>query len=145
MDRTKIQITSKTQNIPHSLATKKTAIFRITDYRLSVNSPHKGPVVRKSSHAMSSSCDWPYFTAARRYLKNDRMTSSNLNIFHVTGHLCGEFTGHRWIPRTKASDAELWCFLWSALNKRLDKQSWGWWFRTPSPHYDVTVMNEYQY
>ena len=28
--------------------------------------------------------------------------------------LCGEFTGPRWIPRTKASDAELWCFLWSA-------------------------------
>ena len=25
-----------------------------------------------------------------------------------------EFTGHRWIPCTKASDAELWCFLWSA-------------------------------
>ena len=25
-----------------------------------------------------------------------------------------EFTGHRWIPRTKASDAELGCFLWSA-------------------------------
>ena len=42
------------------------------------------------------------------------MTSSNGNIFRVTGHLCGEFTGPRWIPRTKASDAELWCFLWSA-------------------------------
>ena len=42
------------------------------------------------------------------------MTSSNGNIFRVNGHLCGEFTGHRWIPRTKASDAELWCFLWSA-------------------------------
>ena len=38
------------------------------------------------------------------------MTSSNGNIFHITGSLCGEFTGHRWIPRTKASDAELWCF-----------------------------------
>ena len=25
---------------------------------------------------------------------------------HVTGHLCGEFTGEQWIPRTKASDAE---------------------------------------
>ena len=25
-----------------------------------------------------------------------------------------EFTGPRWIPHTKASDAELWCFLWSA-------------------------------
>ena len=35
------------------------------------------------------------------------MTSSNGNIFRVTGHLCGEFTGLRWIPRTKASDAEL--------------------------------------
>ena len=42
------------------------------------------------------------------------MTSSNGNIFCVTGHLWGEFTGLRWIPRTKASDAELWYFLWSA-------------------------------
>ena len=42
------------------------------------------------------------------------MTSWNWNIFRVTGHLCGEFTGPRWIPRTKACDAELWCFLWSA-------------------------------
>ena len=42
------------------------------------------------------------------------MTSSNGNLFRVTGHLCEEFTGPRWIPRTKASDAELWCFLWSA-------------------------------
>ena len=41
------------------------------------------------------------------------MTSSNGNIFRVTGPLCREFTGQRWIPRTKASDAELWCFLWS--------------------------------
>ena len=33
--------------------------------------------------------------------------------FRLTGPLWGEFTGHRWIPLTKASDAELWCFLWS--------------------------------
>ena len=38
----------------------------------------------------------------------------NGNIFRVTGPLCGEFIGHRWSPLTKASDAELWCFLWSA-------------------------------
>ena len=37
-----------------------------------------------------------------------------LEIFRVTGPLCGEFPGHQWIPLTKASDAELWCFLWSA-------------------------------
>ena len=42
------------------------------------------------------------------------MTSSNGNIFRVTGHLFGEFTGDRWIPHTKASDAEVWSFLWSA-------------------------------
>ena len=42
------------------------------------------------------------------------LTSSNGNNVRITGLLCGEFTRHRWIPRTKASDAELWCFLWSA-------------------------------
>ena len=95
------------------------------------------------------------------------VTSSNWSIFRITGHLCGEFTGHWWIPCTKASGVELWCILWShilingryiikcshcisfgdrvhggsthlylilycALNKRLSKQWWGWWFETPS-------------
>ena len=39
------------------------------------------------------------------------MTSSNGNINRFTGPFCGEFTGHRWIPCTKGSDGELWCFL----------------------------------
>ena len=60
------------------------------------------------------------------------MTSPNGNIFRVTGHLCGEFTGHRWIPLTKSSDAELWCFLDLPLNKRLSKQWRGCWFETSS-------------
>ena len=38
------------------------------------------------------------------------MTSSNGNTFCVTGPLCGESTGHRWIPHAKVSGAELWCF-----------------------------------
>ena len=41
------------------------------------------------------------------------MTSSNGNIFRVTDPVCGEFIGPRWIPCTKASDADFWCFLWS--------------------------------
>ena len=47
---------------------------------------------------------------------NDKtmMTAWNENIFCITGPLCGEFTIHRWIPLTKASDTELWCFLLSA-------------------------------
>ena len=40
--------------------------------------------------------------------------------FRVAGPLCGEFTGHQWIPLTKASDAELWCFLWSALEQTVE-------------------------
>ena len=60
------------------------------------------------------------------------MTSLNGNIFRVTDHWCGEFNFHRWVPRTKASDAELWCFLWSAPAKRLSEHSWGWWFKTLS-------------
>ena len=38
--------------------------------------------------------------------------------FRVTGHLWGEFPGDRRIPLTKASDADLWYFRWSAPDKR---------------------------
>ena len=89
-----------------------------------------------SSHQSRSSsitCHGPC-----RVMEFSMMTSSNGNIFRVTGHLCGEFTGPRWIPRTKASDAELWCFLSSASESTvceagdLIKQLWGWWFETLS-------------
>ena len=43
------------------------------------------------------------------------MTSSNGNIFRVTGPLCGELTGH-----PSQSDAGLWCFLWSAPEQTAD-------------------------
>ena len=56
---------------------------------------------------------------------------SNGNIFRVTGPLWGEFTGHRWIPLKKASDAELWYFLWSAPEQTVSKQSRRWWIDTP--------------
>ena len=39
--------------------------------------------------------------------------------FLVAGPLCGEFAGDRWIPRIKASDTELWCFLWPATEKNV--------------------------
>ena len=83
------------------------------------------------------------------------MTSLNGNIFRVAGPLWGEFTGHRWIPLTKASDAELWCFLWSAqlrLNKQLSKPTKGWWFEMPSLCNDccrlmekLTIARDMQY
>ena len=39
----------------------------------------------------------------------------------LAGPLWGESTGHRWIPLTKASDAELWCFLWSAPEQTIEQ------------------------
>ena len=48
------------------------------------------------------------------------MTSSDENIFRVTGSLWGEFTGPRWIPLTKDSDSELWCFPWSAHQQTVE-------------------------
>ena len=46
--------------------------------------------------------------------ERNMMTSLNRNIFRGTGPLWGESNGHRWIPATEASVAELWCFLWYA-------------------------------
>ena len=54
------------------------------------------------------------------------------NIFPVTGHLRVEFTGHRWIPRTWPVTQSFDVFFDLCLNKPLNKQSWGWWFETPS-------------
>ena len=46
------------------------------------------------------------------FLYNDHMTtSSNGNLFHVTGPLWGEPTGNRWVPLSKAINARLGCFL----------------------------------
>ena len=44
------------------------------------------------------------------------MTSSNGNLFPVTDPLCGEFTGHRCIPLTKASDALMSSMIWAWAN-----------------------------
>ena len=69
------------------------------------------------------------------------MTSSNGNIFHVTGHLCGEFTGDQWIPRTNgqwrgALMFSLICarkYGWVNSRKADDLKHCG-------AHYNITVM-----
>ena len=53
---------------------------------------------------------------------NEMVTSSNGNIFRVTGPLWRESNGHRWIPLTKASDTGLWYFLWSAPEQTLEQK-----------------------
>ena len=68
------------------------------------------------------------------------MTPSNGKIFRVTGPLCEEFTGHRWIPLTKASDAELWCFFFicTRTNVWVNNPNAGF-LRRHHAHYVVTL------
>ena len=60
------------------------------------------------------------------------MTSSNWNIFRVTGPLCGEFTGPGELPTQRPVTRSFDVFFHLRLNKRLSKQSRGWRFGTPS-------------
>ena len=56
------------------------------------------------------------------------------------GPLWGECTGHRWIPLTKASDAELWYFLWTAWTNGWANYREASYLRRQRANYDVTVM-----
>ena len=63
------------------------------------------------------------------------MTSSNGNIFCVIGPLCGELTGHWWIPFTKALMILI-CVWINGWTKHRDAGD----LRRHRAHYDVTVM-----
>ena len=83
------------------------------------------------------------------------MTSSNGNIIRVTGPLCGEFTGHRWLPLTKPVTqsfavnsphksqwrrALIFSLIWAWANGWVNIRKAGDLRHHPA-HYDVTVMN----
>ena len=60
------------------------------------------------------------------------MTSSNGNIFRVTGPLCGEFTGPGEFPTQRPVTRSFDVYFDLRPNKRLSKQWRGWWFETKS-------------
>ena len=60
------------------------------------------------------------------------ITSSDESIFRVTGLLCGEFTGHRWIPAQRPVTRRFDVFFYLCPNNWLSKQWRRWWFETPS-------------
>ena len=84
------------------------------------NPPQRGAVIQKAFHVIMSSCK----------VKPHMMTSSIGNIFRVTGHLCGEFTGPGELPTQRPVTRSFDVFFHLRLNKRLSKQPWGWWFET---------------
>ena len=106
---------------------------------------HKTPVTRSfevffdlylNNRLSKQWWDWR-FICILRFM----MTSSKRIIFRVTGPLCGEFTGHRWIPITKASEAELWWFplICAWINRWVNNREVGD-FGRHRAHYDVILM-----
>ena len=74
----------------------------------------------------------PFYTVCLRNYAHGMMTSSNGNIFRVTGPLCGEFTGPGEIPTQRPVTRSFDVFFDRRLNKRLSKQPRGWWLETLS-------------
>ena len=117
-------------------------------HRSPVNSPHKGQW--HGALMFSLICAWTNGWVNNRYtgaLRHHRahydgfvmLWSSDIMLLDRHDdvikwkHFPRYWPFVRGIPRTKASDTELWCFVfYLRLNNRLSKQSWGWWFETLS-------------
>ena len=108
-------------------------------HRWPVNSPHKGPVTRKKLLLMASSCVRNSDNPSRDTTIH-MMTSSNGNMFRVTGPLRAEFTGHRWIPPHKSQwrGALIFSLICAWINGWNNRKAGD--LRLHRAHYDVTVM-----
>ena len=65
--------------------------------------------------------------AATMMTSSNRNISASLAICAGNSPVTGEFPAQRPVMRSFEVFFDLW------LNRRLSKQSWGWWFETPSP------------
>ena len=104
-----------------------------------IKTPHHWPPYKwvyiampgqKVRNAESVSISWRYHGFPQR--RWSMMTSSNGNIFRVTGPLCGDFTGPGEFPAQRPVTRIFDVFFDLRPNKRLSKQPLGWWFETPS-------------
>ena len=78
---------------------------------------------------------WNIFSTTRANMFEEHHAATSRHIhddvikwkhFRVTGHLCWEFPAQRPVTRSFHVFFDL------RLDKPLSKQSWGWWFETPS-------------
>ena len=56
---------------------------------------------------------------------------SNWSIFHITGPLWRESTGHQWIHLATSKYRGLWCFLWCWFKQMVEQTVACRWFETP--------------
>ena len=99
-------------------------------FRLSTNKPTE---LRATGHLLGeSTSEFPLQRAGNARSISIMMTSWNGKIFHATGPMCGEFTGDQWNSTQRPVTQSFGVFFDLRLNKRLSKQSLGWWFEMPS-------------
>ena len=93
---------------------------------------YSGIVISKERYVVKHPCKNAFKIPELDRNQDDMMTSSNGNISALpaicagNSPVTGEFPAQR--PVTRSFDV----FFDPRLNKRLSKQSWGWWFETPS-------------
>ena len=110
---------------------KKTSKLLVTGLYVG-NSPETCEFpAQRASNAENVSIWWCHHVIFK-WVAGTMITSSNGSIFHITDPLCGKFTDHWWTPLTRASDAELWCFLWSAPEQSIEKTTEPLWFEMTS-------------
>ena len=89
-------------------------------------------IIKKNLHHCLSSCCLKSSMNLNHVDPWWRHQMETFSALLVTGHLCGEFTGPRWIPAQRPVTRSFDVFFDLHPNKRLSKQWWGWWFDTPS-------------
>ena len=112
--------------VPKGLITNIPALVQIMAWPRPGDKPLSEPMmVNLLKHRCVTRPQWVKYDVSLLVLldcTHAMMTSSNGNIFRVTGPLLGEPTVLRWIPLTKGSDADLWCFLWSVLKETVEQK-----------------------
>ena len=92
-------------------------------HRGPVNFPHKWPVTRKMFPfddviMLNELLEFPSMPDTGEpdviLADGEPWWRHQMETFSALLALCAGIHRSRWIPRTKASDAELWCFLWSS-------------------------------
>ena len=102
--------------------------------------------LRKWKYLLAADISPPHRNAAVSCNSFSWKTRSNLtyifNTMAADALVVLQISSHRWIPLTKASDMELWCFLRSTPEQTVEQTNWDASdLRCHDTHYDVTVMS----
>ena len=96
----------------HCVSSCKRPLMRNFDFFvISLNRISEKKIFESCRWLGNSRCSWDCNKSIGSWWRHQMGAFSALLAMGGGG---GEFAGHRWIPRTKASDAELWYFLCSA-------------------------------